>query len=162
MSLKLLKMRNTVSANLSHYNRQDAGNKESESTYNTLTVGLRTKYSFPLTTRLSYSLIGSAYGDTSRTTSDISRFNIRLDYKINKVFGKDALRPFVNLSFQNIDTEFVLTENTNTVRNNYSVGLVYKSSSIGLFTLRYNQISYTTGDENINDHVLNVRYEKAL
>ncbi len=160
--VKLLKMRNTVSANLSHYNRQDAGNKESESTYNTLTIGLRTKYTFPLTTRLSYSIIGSVYGDTSRTTSDMSRFNIRLDYNINKVFGKDALRPFVNLSFQNIDTEFVLTENTSTVRNNYSVGLVYKSSSIGLFTLRYNQISYTTGDENINDHVLNVRYEKAL
>jgi len=160
--INVLKMKNTLTANISHYNRQDTGNKESESRYSTVTLGLRTKYSFPLTCRLSYSLIGSAYGDTSRTTTDISRFNVRFDYRIDKVFGKDALRPFINLSFQNIDTEFVYTDNTSTIRNNYSLGLVYRSSAIGLFTLRYDQISYTTGDEKINDHVLNVRYEKAL
>jgi hypothetical protein len=160
--LNFLKMRNTLSANLSHYRRNDKGDKESESTYNTFSVGLRTKYTFPLTTRLNYSLTGSVYGDTSRTTTNISRLNIRFDYTFNNLFGKNALRPFVNLSFQNIDTKYVLYEDTKSVRNNYSAGLVYQSSSIGLITLRFDQITYTTADGDMNDHILHTRYEIAF
>ncbi len=158
-NINIKKIKNTLSVNLSTYQRDDDANRESQSEYNSLTVSLRTKFNFPLTTTLSYVLSGTAWGDTSKTTTDIDRYSVRLDYLISDLFGRDFLRPFVNLSFQNIDSDFESTGYTSTSRNNYSLGLAYQTASYGIFTLRYDQINYTVTEENITDRIINARYE---
>ena len=156
------KIRNTLSFHISSYRRMDEVSAESESDFFTLTAGLRTRFSFPLTSRLSYSRSTSSYGDTSAVETSFDRFNIRLDYTFRSLFGGDQFRPFVNLSLQTIDTQTSEPDMERTRRNHISFGLMYRSVSYGIFTLRFDHIDYTMSDEDRSDRIINARYEIAL
>ena len=156
------KIRNTLSLHFSDYRRQDEVNSEAASKFQTLTAGMRTRFPFPLTSRLSYSHSTSSYGDTSATETDFDRFNIRLEYAFRNLFGGDRFRPFVNLSFQKINTQSRNLDVDQTNRNHISFGLVYQSVSYGVLTLRFDHIDYSMTEENRTDRIINARYEIAF
>ena len=158
-NVRIKKVSNTLSVNFSKYIRDDVANPEGQSDFNSFTVSLRTRFPFPLTTTMSFSQVGTAYGDTSETTTDIDKLNFRLDYRLSNLFGRDVLRPFINLSFQDIQSGISSTDLTSTTRNNYSCGLAYQTSSHGIFTLRFDQINYTVAEEEVTDRIINARYE---
>jgi hypothetical protein len=149
-------IKNTLLLNLTNYVRDDVGNSLSNSSFNSFTIGVRSTFDFPLTTKLSFTQSSSEVGDTVSTT-DISRYNLNVDYKFFNLFDVDILKPFFNLSIQSLDYGKAGT----TDRNNYAGGLIYQSSNYGIFSLKYYQISYKNvfTDKTINDNIFNVRYE---
>ncbi len=157
--VRLGPVNNTFSVNFSTYLRDDAANAEGAGDFQSFIVSLRTRFPFQLTSRISYSMSETAYGDTLLTTMDIQRTNVRLDYRLRELFGRDVLRPFVNFSIQNIDSEYTSEESTSTTRTNFSGGLAYQTSKYGIFTLRYDKISYSYLGEDMDDQIINVRYE---
>jgi hypothetical protein len=157
--LKLGKVRNTFSVNYSKYLRDDAAFEENTSDFHALIVSLRTRFPFPLTARISYSQSQTTYGDTLQTTLDVGRYNFRLDYRLENLFTRDALRPFVNVSLQNIESDYTESESTTTNRTNISAGIAYQTSRYGVFTLRFDKISYSLLGEDVDDQIINARYE---
>jgi len=155
-NLYLSKIKNTLLLNVTNYVRDDIGNSLSNSNFNSFTVGVRSAFDFPLTTKLSFTQSSSEVGDTLSTT-DISRYNLNLEYKFFNLIDVDILKPFFNLSFQTLD--YGSTGSTD--RNNMAGGLVYQSSTYGVFSLKYYQISYKNifTDKTIDDTIFNVRYE---
>jgi hypothetical protein len=155
-NLYLSKIKNTLLLNITNYVRDDIGNSLSNSNFNSFTVGVRSAFDFPLTTKLSFTQSSSEVGDTLSTT-DISRYNLNLEYKFFNLIDVDVLKPFFNLSIQKLDYGTIGT----TDRNNYATGLVYQSSTYGVFSLKYYQISYKNiyTDKTIDDTIFNLRYE---
>lgn len=154
------KFSNKLLLSYADYRREDIATPEGNSEFNTFTVGLRTKFPFPLVTRLSYMQSGTSYGDTSTTVTDVNRFNMRLEYRLKDLFGGDMLRPFVNLSLQNIDYDIPESGITKTDRFHFAAGLIYRTPSFGTLTFRYDHIKYDDMEgDNINDRILHARYE---
>jgi hypothetical protein len=156
-NLYLNKIKNTLLLNITDYVRDDIGNSLSKSDFNSFTVGVRSSFDFPLTTKLSFTQSSSEVGDTLSTT-DINRYNLNLEYKFYNLIDVDILKPFFNVSIQNLDYG---SELGTTDRNNYAAGIVYQSSTIGIFSLKYYQISYKNiyTDNTIDDTIINARYE---
>lgn len=155
-NLYLNKIKNTLLLNITNYVRDDIGNSLSNSNFSSFMVGVRSTFDFPLTTKLSFAQSSSEVGDTLSTT-DISRYNLNLEYKFFNLIDVDVLKPFFNLSIQNLDYGDAGTVD----RNNYAAGLVYQSSIYGVFSLKYYQISYKSvfTDKTIDDTIFNLRYE---
>ena len=151
-------LRNTVSLNFSNYSRDEALEVKisNQSDFTVFGVGLVTKYQFPLITKLNYSQSNSAFGagDTEATT-DIQRIFVGLEYWMENLIGVDLFRPFVNLIFQNVKITNV-TGVQEIKRNNYTLGLSYRSPKLGVLSVRYDNISY--GKE-YTDSILNARYQ---
>jgi hypothetical protein len=156
-NLYVNKIKNTLLLNITNYVRDDIGNSLSNTNFNSFTVGVRSAFDFPLTTKLSFTQSSSEVGDTLSTT-DISRYNLNLEYKFFNLIDVDILKPFFNLSIQSLDYGSSLGT---TDRNNYAAGLVYQSSTYGVFSLKYYQISYKNiyTNNTIDDTIFNVRYE---
>lgn len=159
----LNKIRNTLLFNITNFIRDDVGNKESQSDFNSFTIGVKTNFRFPLSTKLSFTQSKTEVGDLQKSITDINRYNVRAEYKINELFDNDVLKPYVNVSFQDISAG---TGTTSTNRNNYSTGIVYQSKVYGIFSLKYYHISYSIPDVNnpnstvtLDDSILNARYE---
>jgi hypothetical protein len=157
--ININKIRNTFSLNFTNYSRDDEAFTESQSDFQSLIVSLRTRFPFPLTSRLSYGMSETAVGDTLQSMMDITRYNVRFDYRVSNIFGGNVLRPFVNLSIQDITTEYSSAESESTTRTNISAGLAYQTTTYGIFTLRYDKISYSLLGEDIDDQIINARYE---
>lgn len=155
-NLYLNKIKNTLMLNITNYLRDDVGNSLSSSNFNSFTVGVRSAFDFPLTTKLSFTQSSSEVGDTLSTT-DVSRYNFNMEYKFFNLIDVDILKPFFNLSIQNLD----YGNAGSTDRNNFAGGLVYQSSMYGVFSVKYYQISYKSFslDKTIDDKIFNVRYE---
>jgi len=149
------KIKNTFIFNIFNNIREDAGNKERQSNSNSFTIGVRNTFDFPLTTKLSYTQSSSSIGDVTKIETDVSRINANVDYKFYNLIEDDVLKPFVNISFQN------LSGTTSTDRNNYAGGFVYQSPKLGVLSLKYYQVSYVNPvtNKNIDDTILNARYE---
>lgn len=147
-------LNNTLLLSFSNYQREDPANPINQSDFNMFTFGVRTKYKFPMSTNLSFSTSESNFGiDAAKTNTKVQRFNVGADYRHQELaLEKDMLRPFVNLSFQNIEYSTVSEAQT---RNTYSAGIMYQTLDYGALTLRYDQINYS----NINDTIFNARYE---
>ena len=154
--LYLNKIRNTLLFNITNYIRDDIGNSMSNSDFSSFSIGVRSSFDFPLTTKLSFTQSSTEIGDTSKSITDINRFNINLEYKFYNLIDIDILKPFFNLSIQNIETG---AGNPSTDRNNYAAGVVYQSSNYGVVSLKYYQVSYTFVDKTYNDKIFNARYE---
>ena len=160
-NLYLNKIKNTILLNLTTYARDDIGNSLSKTNFNSFTVGVRSAFDFPLTSKLSFTQSSTEVGDTLSTT-DISRYNLNLEYKFFNIIDVDILKPFFNVSIQSLDYGSAGT----TDRNNFAGGLVYQSSTYGVFSLKYYQISYklpstlnNSNEKTINDSIFNLRYE---
>jgi len=154
--LYLNKIRNTLLLNISNYVRDDIGNSLSNSNFNSFTLGVRSTFDFPLTTKLSFTQSSTEVGDTLSTT-DISRYNLNLEYKFFNLIDVDILKPFFNISIQSLD----YGEAGTTDRNNYAAGIVYQSSIYGVFSLKYYQVSYkiVSTNQTFDDTIFNARYE---
>ncbi len=150
--------RNTFSVNYSLYNREDIAVPEAASSFYSLAAGVRSRLPFPLTWRLGYSVSRSEYGDLTPNISSIQHLNLRLDYRLDRIKNGGLLRPFVNLSLQNIDNEGTTLESGSLKRIYVSAGTSYLTT-IGRFILRYDIVRYRGGEDDRSDSVLNARYE---
>jgi hypothetical protein len=138
--------------------REDIANQEANSDFQSLTFGLRTQFNFPLTLKMVYGQSGTDLGHTILTETDINRFNLRIEYALKNVITEDQLKPFINYSSQTIATE-TGAGRAETDRTNFSGGFVFQTSSYGLITLRFDQISYSGYAREISDRIINARYE---
>ncbi len=154
--LYLSKIRNTLLFNITNYARDDIANKQSNSDFSSFSVGVRSIFDFPLTTKLSFSQSNTEIGDTSKSITDVNRFNINLEYKFFNLIDVDILKPFFNLSIQSIETG---AGTPSTDRNNYAAGIVYQSSLYGVVSLKYYQVSYNFNKKTFDDTIFNARYE---
>jgi len=150
-------LRNTVSLNFSNYSRDEALEikRSNQSDFIVFGVGLVTKFQFPLITNLNYSQSNSAFGaGVTEATTDIQRIFVGFEYRMENLIGVDLFRPFVNLVFQNVK----FTGGQETKRNNYTLGLSYRSPELGVLSVRYDNISYGDATE-FTDSILNARYQ---
>ncbi len=150
-------VRNTVTLNFSNYSRDEALEikKTNQSDFMVFGLGLTTKYKFPLTTKLDYSQSNSAFGaGITESTTDIQRIFIGLEYRMENLIGVDLFRPFANLVFQNVK----FTGGSETKRNNFTLGLLYRSPQLGILSIRYDNITYGSNSD-FTDSILNARYQ---
>ncbi len=161
-TLSLGKVNNTLSANVMNYTREDEAYSEFRSRYDAVTVGLNTRFPFPLTTRLGFSMTRTAIGDTAQTLSHVNRYQFRVEYAIRDFPLKGSLRPFVNLIWQQIESELPGEDAVDTDRLNYSAGLSFQTALYGGLILRYDRISYSLEEEIVDDEIFSARYEIHL
>jgi hypothetical protein len=150
-------LRNTVSLNFSNYSRDEALEIKqiNQSNFMVFGVGLMTKFQFPLITKIDFSQSNSAFGaGVFESTTDIQRIFIGLEYRMENLIEVDQFRPFANLVFQNVK----FSGGEDTKRNNYTLGLLYRSPQLGVLSVRYDSISYGTVVE-YTDSILNARYQ---
>jgi len=158
-NIDFARFRNTLSANYMRYNRDDNANPEAVSQYDAFTIGVRTRFPFPLITRLGFNLTKISYGDTLETVNDIMRYSGRIEYRIRNFPVQGMLRPFINISWQQIDLRSG-DEMSDTNRLNYSAGLAFQTASYGILTLRFDNIHYSLiNNETVNDRIFSARYE---
>jgi hypothetical protein len=151
-------VKNTVSLNFSTYMRDEALEikQENQSDFNIIGIGLLSRFKFPLTTRINYSRSETAFGEVNKSTTNINRYFLGLEYRLRGLASGDLLKPFLNFTFQNID----FTNVPQAKRNNFTLGVDYKNPIAGVFSLRYDLITF--GGEaapDYNDSVLNARYQ---
>ena len=152
-------LRNTLSLNFSSYRRDDDAFTENRSRFSSLTLGVRTRFKFPLTCRVSFSQSGTDLGDAEPSVTDVQRWNVRCDYRWSNLLGRDVMQPFFNLSFQNIDSEFFQADATRIVRTMLSGGFTYRNTPFGTLVLRFDSILYDEDGVSVRDHVFHARYE---
>jgi hypothetical protein len=72
--------------------------------------------------------------------------------------GGDVFKPFVNFRLQNVKTKSNSLD-IETGRNNYTIGLAYQSPTMGILSIRWDQITYNNKNYlDFNDTILNARY----
>jgi len=152
--------KNAVSLNYTTYGRDEEINQSAQSAFNLYGIGLRTNYSFPLISRLNYSKsendIGTAIS-LNQSNTTVSTFLIGLDYMLDGFMGGDVFKPFVNYRLQNVKSKSN-TFDIETGRNNYTIGFAYQSPTMGILSIRWDQITYDNTDIDFNDTILNARY----
>ncbi|WP_456407987.1 hypothetical protein [Caldithrix abyssi] len=149
------KIRNTVSVSVNHFLRDDVY-KISQSQYNLFTVGLRNYFPFKLVSRFTYSKSASEFGAMDvKTTNDIVRYTIGLEYIIDNFVGNSQLKPFVNGNFQTIENS---TLSRTYKRQNFAAGLYLRTKRLGNLSLRFDYINYGNFRD-YKDTILSTRYE---
>ena len=160
--------RNAVSLNFTTYGRDEEINPGAQSDFSLYGVGLRTNFSIPLVTRLNYSNSENDIGtgtSFNQSNTTVSTFLIGIDYVMSGVMGGDVFKPFVNFRLQDVKSKStnrfggpeVVTE-IETGRTNYTIGLAYQSPTMGILSIRWDQITYDNPDIDFNDTILNARY----
>ncbi len=156
-NFRIAGVQNTASINILTHKREDAIYNTSTSDFMVYTIGLRNRYSIPLTTRLSYSVSNTAFGkDSLQTTSDIQKIYFYSDYNFKKLITGAELRPFITINYQKVDNSFSSVGAYN--RINYSAGLYFRSDKIGNLSFRYDYIDYGS-QLPWNDTIVSTRYE---
>ncbi|NOX89339.1 MAG: hypothetical protein GXO77_09950 [Calditrichaeota bacterium] len=148
-------IRNTVSVSANHFIRDDVF-KTTQSQYNLLTVGIRNQFSFPLTSRFSYSKTTTDFGEgTAKTSTDIKRYTLGVEYLLQNFILDSQLRPFVRATFQTINNSAVDKEYK---RQNFTTGFYLRTSKLGTLSLRYDYINYGNYRD-YKDTIFSARYE---
>lgn len=151
--------KNTFMLNYTTYGRDEEVNPSAQSEFNLYGIGLRTNFSIPLISRINYSITENTIGIDTKTTSNISTLLLGLDYLMDGVSGGDIFKPFVSYRLQQVETTTAAGANYDTDRNNLTIGLAYQSPVMGIFSLRYDLITYGNKDiYDFSDTVLNARY----
>lgn len=151
------KLRNTVTLNISSFKRDDAYYASNQSDFTVYSVGLRSRFGIPLTTRLSYAQTGSSFGaDTSQSTTDIQKIFLHMDYLFKGAAFNGDLRPFIIVNFQKINNSVSSIGEYN--RINYTAGLYLRNTNIGNFSLRYDYIDFGNL-VSWKDSIMSARYE---
>jgi hypothetical protein len=153
-------IRNTLSFSASKFHRTDAVYDMNQSDFTVFSLGLRSRFAFPLTTRFNYTQSGSDFGaGASRQESKIKKIQLGIDYLVKHILGKSDLKPFFRLSFQNISNSYSTVSEYK--RQNYSGGFYLRNAKFGTLSLRYDYIDYGTL-YNWKDTILSTRYEVAF
>lgn len=167
--------RNAVTLNYTTYGRDEEVNTSSQSDFSLYAIGLRTNFAIPLVSRLNYSSSENDIGTgTSLVQSNlkVNTFLIGIDYVMDGFMPGDVFKPFANFRIQSVKTHrterFIDPEtitNIETDRNNYTIGLAYQSPTMGIFSIRYDLITYSNSTSSaistlpeFNDTILNARY----
>jgi hypothetical protein len=164
-NLAVSNVKNAVSLTMNTYGRDENIDfkKENTSDFTLYGIGVISKFPMALTSRINYSQSASTFGSASKIETDIQRIFLGLEYEMVNVMGTDVLKPFVNVTFQNIDSKSS-GESFSGPRNNYTVGLAYRNLQWGVFSLRFDQIAYEIPGANdtkqdLSDTVFNARYQ---
>ena len=166
-NLEVSKVKNAVSLTMNTYGRDEnvAFKKENASDFTLYGIGVVSKFQIPLITRVNYSQSASNFGTAaaSKYETNIQRIFLGLEYELLNLIGTDVLKPFVNVTLQNINSKSQGGD-FDSPRNNYTVGLAYRNQQWGVFSLRFDQIAYElpgAGDttDNFSDTIFNLRYQ---
>ena len=152
--------RNAVTLNYTTYGRDEEINPSAQSDFSLYGLGLRTNYSFPLISRLNYSKSENDIGTSAslnQSNTTVSTFLIGFDYLMDGFISGDVIKPFVNFRLQNVVTN-TNNDKIETGRNNYTIGFAYQSPTIGILSVRWDQITYDNPNIDFNDTILNARY----
>ncbi len=148
-------IRNTVSLSANHFLRDDAY-KATKTEYNLLSLGLRNRFSIPLTTRFTYSKSATDFGTNLSTSStDIQRYSFGLEYTFRHFLFNSELRPFINGAIQKINSS---QQASAYQRQNYTVGFSWRTARLGSIDFRYDYISYLFDVSQRSDVILSTRY----
>jgi len=167
--------RNAVTLNFTTYGRDEniPDRSSAQSDFSLYGIGLRTNFSIPLVTRLNYSNSENDIGtgtSINQSNTTVSTFLIGIDYVLNGFMGGDVFKPFVNFRLQDVKTETIIrpldpnsgdpdiVRQIDTGRKNYTIGLAYQSPTMGILSIRWDQITYDNTDIDFNDTILNARY----
>ncbi len=152
-------VKNVISFSANKFLRDDAVYQQNQSQYLVLTLGLRNRFSFPLTLHWSYSKSNNNLGENeSEQTTNISKFNFGLDYRIRKALLGGDIKPYARVTYQAITNSGSANTNGDFKRMNYSAGFYIRGSRIGDFLIRYDYINF--GDyREWKDSILSVRYD---
>ncbi len=166
--------KNALTLNYTTYGRDEQVNPAAQSDFGLYGIGLRTNFAIPLVTRLNYSKSENDMGtDASiyQSNTTVSTFLIGVDYVMSGFMGGDVFKPFVNFRLQNVKTKSItriydedelvseIETGIETGRTNYTIGLAYQSPTMGILSIRWDQITYDNKDYlDFNDTILNARY----
>jgi hypothetical protein len=161
-------IRNAVSLNFTTYGRDEEINPGAQSDFSLYGVGLRTNFSIPLVSRLNYSNSENDIGtgtSFNQSNTTVSTFLIGIDYVMSGFMGGDVFKPFVNFRLQDVKSKSTtrfdgpeVVSEIETGRKHYTIGLAYQSPTMGILSIRWDQITYDNTDIDFNDTILNARY----
>ncbi len=166
-NLEVSRVKNAVSLTMNTYGRDEnvEFKKENASDFTLYGIGVVSKFQIPLITRVNYSQSASNFGTAaaSKYETDIQRIFLGVEYELLNLIGADVLKPFVNVTLQNINSKSQ-GGSFDSPRNNYTVGLAYRNQQWGVFSLRFDQIAYElpgVGDttDDFSDTIFNLRYQ---
>ena len=164
-NLEFSRVKNALSLTMNTYGRDEGVEfkKNNTSDFTLYGIGLVSRFPIALITRLNYSQSASVFGSTSKFETNIQRIFLGAEYELLNLMGSDQLRPFVNVTIQNIENKDI-NQTFDTPRNNYSFGLSYRNLQLGVFSLRFDQISYqimsvNNSKKDLSDTIFNVRYQ---
>lgn len=148
-------IRNTLSLSANHFLRDDKF-KTTQNQYNLISVGLRNRFSIPLTSRFTYATSATDFGaGLAKQSTDIRRYSFGLEYLFRNFLLGSQMKPFLNGSVQKIKNSAL----GNTYqRQSYTIGVSLITSRLGTINLRYDYISYDFKDAQRNDSILSTRY----
>ena len=123
---------------------------------------MRSRFSFPLTIRINYAQdVSNLYvlnaNDLTYAGSEVRtrKFQAGLDYNIRHFAGNSDLKPFLNISLQNIAND---QETADYNRQNYSAGFYLRGSRLGNLSFRYDYINYGSLND-WKDTIISTRYD---
>jgi len=148
-------LENTATFSVTNLQREDAVYDQNNSSFNVFSVGIRNKFNFPLTTRLSYTQSASVLGEgDGEASSDIQKFFAGAEYQLKNAFLNSDLQPFARFTMQTFST----TLSGDYQRSNYTAGLQLMNRKYGNLALRFDYISF--GDlHDWSDTIFSTRYD---
>lgn len=155
-------IKNTLLLNASKFQYADAVSSKRNTDLILFSIGMRSRFSFPLTIRVNYAQdVSNLYvfntSDTSYVGNEVRtrKFQAGLDYNIPNFAGQTDLKPFLNISLQNIANN---QESADYKRQNYSAGFYLRGKRLGNLSFRYDYINYGSLN-NWKDTIISTRYD---
>jgi len=158
----LADLMNTLTLSFSKFTREDKIYLTNRSEFFLFNIGLRNRFSFPLTVRTNYAVSNSGFGEgDAEFKTDIQKYYVGADYLFKKSLLNSDLKPFFHLTFQKIKNERQFIDDTDSNRLNYTAGVNLRNTKFGNFSLRFDFIDY--GDSNnTTGSIFSARYEVNL
>ncbi len=151
-------LENTATFSVTNLQREDAIDDQNNSSFNVFSVGIRNKFSFPLTTRLSFTQSASVLGEGDiESNSDIQKFFAGAEYKLKNAILNSDLQPYARFTMQS----FATTLSGDYQRSNYTAGVQLMNQKYGNLSLRFDYISF--GDlHDWSDTIFSTRYDVSF
>ncbi len=151
-------LENTATFSVTNLQREDAIDDQNNSSFNVFSVGIRNKFSFPLTTRLSFTQSASVLGEGDiESNSDIQKFFAGAEYKLKNAILNSDLQPYARFTMQS----FATTRNGDYQRSNYTAGVQLMNQKYGNLSLRFDYICF--GDlHDWSDTIFSTRYDVSF
>ncbi len=153
-------VKNIATFSVTKFMRDDAVYDANQLEYTLLTLGLRNRFSFPLTTRVSYAQTGNDFGkSTFKRSTKIKKTFFAVDYNFARVIMDGDLKPFFHLTYQKISNSGLIVSDYS--RLNYTAGLYLRNTRAGNFSVRFDYIDF--GNRySWHDTILSTRYDVSF
>jgi len=166
-NVEVSRVKNAVSLTMNTYGREENVDfkKDNASDFTLYGIGVVSKFPISVLTRVNYSQSSSMFGTSaaSKYETNIQRIFLGVEYEMVNVIGIDQFKPFVNVTLQTISNKSATTK-FDGPRNNYTLGLAYRNQELGVFSLRFDQITYQLpgaggSKQDLSDTIFNARYQ---